>query len=178
VNQIQTLCVMGTFDNGANEAVRRMKHALKAQGISTDSYEPHITFGIYAGLDEESLITWTGSVAAQHKRIRILFNHFGFFPDARLCFLAPCSNFSLLELHASIHERYDECCLDKGCLYSLRKNNWVPHMSIASAEQGQEEKLLSSLWANFTPFTAEITQLKITASDRSKEIGVFELEPR
>ena len=176
MNQLRTLCVMGTFDDQANQEVYKIKEKLKEQGISVDAYEPHVTFGIYTELDEKSLLKWIGNIAAHHKKIQICFNHFGFFPDARLCFLAPCSSHSLLQLHSDIHDKYDNCCTDKGCLYSLKEKNWIPHMTIASVGHGQEEKLLSTLWENFLPFTAELTQLKITSSDSSEEVGVFELQ--
>lgn len=176
MNQLRTLCVMGTFDDETNQEVYKIKEKLKEQGISVDDgYEPHITFGIYTGVDEESLIRWVGNVSKQHKRIQICFNHFGFFPDARLCFLAPSSSYGLLELHSVIHEKYDSCCMDKGCLYSLEQKNWTPHMTIALVNQGQEESVLSILWENFSPFTAELTRLKITSSDTSDDLGVFEL---
>lgn len=176
MNQLRTLCVMGTFDSRTTQEVYQIKEKLKMQGITIDAYEPHITFGIYTELDEASLLKWVDKIAKQHKRIQICFNHFGFFSDARLCFLAPCSSYSLLELHSSIHEKYDNCCMDKGCLYSIKQKNWTPHMTIASVDLGQEEKLLSTLWENFSPFISELTRLKITASDTSKDIGVFELE--
>lgn len=176
MNQLRTLCVMGTFNSQANQEVWRIKDKLKTQGISVDIYEPHITFGIYTELDEKSLLQWIGQVAAQCKSVQIYFNHFGFFPDARLCFLAPGSSYDLLELHSYIHKKYDECCTEKGCLYSLKQNNWTPHMTISSVEPGQAGKLLAILWENFSPFAAELTRLKITSSDMSKDIGAFELQ--
>ncbi len=176
MNKLKTLCVMGIFDNQSNREVDKIKEKLKARGISVDAYEPHVTFGIYTELDEAILLEWISKIAAQHKRIKIHFNHFGFFPDARLCFLAPCSSYKLLDIHSSIHERYDNCCMDKGCLYSLKQKNWAPHMTIALADPGQEERLLSTLWESFSPFTAELTGLKITSSDTSKDVGVFELQ--
>ncbi|HCX62150.1 MAG TPA: hypothetical protein DHU59_06910 [Clostridiales bacterium] len=176
MNQLRTLCVMGTFDSQANKEVLLIKERLKAEGISTDIYEPHITFGIYTELDEASLIKWVSKVAEQHKKFKIYFNHFGFFPDAPFCFLAPSSSYNLLELHSGIREKYDNFCADKGCLYSLKQQKWTPHMTIASVEPGQEERLLSILWKNFSPFTAELTKLKITSSDTSEDVGVFELQ--
>lgn len=73
MNQLRTLCVMGTFDNQANQEVYRIKEKLKVQGISIDAYEPHVTFGIYAELDEASLLKWIGKIAAQHRRIQLCF---------------------------------------------------------------------------------------------------------
>ena len=178
LNQLRTLCVMGTFDSQSNQEVYRIKEILINQGISIDAYEPHITFGIYTDLDETELIKWIGQIAEQHKIFRLYFNHFGFFSDARLCFLAPCSSYDLLELHSDIHKKYDNCCTDKGCLYSLKQNNWIPHMTIASVDKGQEEKLLSILWNSFSPFTTELTQLKITSSDMSEDVAVFELQAK
>ena len=176
LNRLRTLCVMGTFDNQTNQEVTRIREILKKQDIAIDAYEPHITFGIYTGLEEISLFKWIGEVASQHKTTSILFNHFGFFSDARYCFLAPCSSYGLLELHSKIHEKYDNCCADKGCLYSLNQKNWVPHMTISSVASGQEETLLSILWREFSPFSAELKQLKITSSDSNKHVGVFELK--
>ncbi len=175
MNQLRTLCVMGTFDSKTNQEVFCMREQLKAQGICIDVYEPHITFGIYTALDETSLREWIGDIASEQKRIQLCFNYFGFFPDARLCFLAPCPSYDLLQLHSNIHKKYDACCMDAGCLYSLKQKSWAPHMTMASIEPGQAEKLLSLLRGAFSPFTAELTHLKITASDASQDIGVFEL---
>lgn len=172
----RTLCVMGTLDNKASQEVYRIKDSLESQGFTADAYEPHITFGIYTGLEEKSLIQWIGKIASQHKSFQICFNHFGFFPDARLCFLAPGSNRSLLALHSNIHKKYDEHCVDKGYLYSLKQNNWVPHITMAVVEPAQEAKALSIFWESFSPFAAEIIRLKITSSDMVEEVGVFELK--
>jgi 2'-5' RNA ligase len=176
LNPSRTLCVMGTFDGRANREVCRIKDKLQSQGIMPDTYEPHITFGIYTELDEARLVNWIGSVSAERRRIQTTFNHFGFFPDARFCFLAASASYNLLDLHAHIHQKYDEFCEKKGCLYSVKQNNWTPHMTIASVEQGQEGLLLSILWEDFFPFTAELTRLKITSSDMSQDLGVFELQ--
>ncbi|MFV0496772.1 MAG: 2'-5' RNA ligase family protein [Candidatus Fimivivens sp.] len=176
MNQIKTLCVMGTFDEQTNQRIRQIKEKLKAQNISIDAYEPHITFGIYTHLDEISLFKWISKVVAQHKRFPLSFRHFGFFPDSQFCFLVPCANYNLLELHSNIHEQFDSCCTDKGCLYSLNQKSWSPHMTIASVEPEQVETLFSILSENFSPFTAELMQLKITASDASKPIGIFDLK--
>jgi len=175
LDKSRTLCVMGTFDSQANQKVSRIKDRLKNQGISIDTYEPHVTFGIYTGLKEESLLQWIRKIASQYNSIHICFNHFGFFPDARLCFLAPGSSYSLMDIHSTIHEKFDNNCVDNGCLYALKQSNWVPHMTIASIEQGQEKILLSTLFKNFIPFEAEITKLKMTSSDMSEDIGAFEL---
>ncbi len=176
MSQLRTLCVMGTFDSQANREVYRIKEKLKIQGLSIDAYEPHITFGIYTHLDEAGLAKWVGQVSAQHKKIKIFFNHFGFFPDGRFCFLAPSSSYDLLELYSNIREKYDDYCTDKGCLYSLWQKNWVPHTTLASVEPGQEARLLSILWESFSPFAAELSQLKITSSDTSEDVAAFELQ--
>lgn len=176
LSHLKTLCVMGTFDSQANLAIYGIKERLKNQGISIDTYEPHLTFGIYTHLDEADLSGWVRQVSANHKKLRIYFNHFGFFPDGRFCFLSPSSSFSLLKLYSDIREKFDGYCTDKGCLYSLSQKNWVPHTTLAAVEPGQEAKLLSILWEGFSPFAAELKQLKITSSDTSQDIVVFELQ--
>ncbi|KAF5052784.1 2'-5' RNA ligase superfamily protein [anaerobic digester metagenome] len=176
MKQLRTLCVMGTFGNQFNEEIYRIEEKMKIQGITIDAYEPHISFGIYTKLNDADLLKWISTVALQHKRIQIYFNHFGFFPDSRLCFIAPCSNYNLLELHSDIHREYDTCCTDKGCLYSLQQKNWTPHMTIASVDPGQEQSLLSILWEGFSPLTGELTRLKVTSSDESQAIGSFDLQ--
>lgn len=176
MNQLRTLCVMGTFDNQANREVSRMKEKLKTQGFAVDTYEPHITFGIYTALDEAPLLEWIDRIAAQHQSIALCFNHFGFFPDARVCFLTPCPSADLLRLHSNIHEKYDSCCTDKGCLYSLEQKSWAPHTTLATVEPGQAEQLLSTFREVFSPFTAKLTRLKITSSETSEDLGVFDLQ--
>lgn len=166
---------MGTFDDAANQAVSRIKEQLKARGIGADTYEPHVTFGIYTGLEETPLLEWVAEVAARHRRIPLCFNHFGFFPDACTCFLAPCPDDALLRLHSDIRRQYDDRCTDKGCLYSLEQKNWAPHMTVASIEPGQAEGLLSVFREGFSPFTAVLTELKITSSEREGALGAFRL---
>ena len=167
---------MGTFDNRTNQEILRIKEKIKAQGIPVDAYEPHITFGIYTELEEAVLLEWIGEVSANLRSIQLCFNHFGFFPDTRLCFLAPCASYDLLALHTAIHQKYDSCCTDKGCLYSLNQKNWTPHMTVAAVEPGQEEKLLSTIWGSFCPLTAQLVHLKITSSDTNKIVGMFDLK--
>jgi len=166
---------MGTFDDKANREAARLKGILAARGILTDAYEPHITFGIYTEMDDGELLKWIGEVSAGQRSIQIILNHFGFFPDSRLCFLAPGITKGLMELHTEIHKKYDSFCTDRGCLYSAREDSWVPHMTIATIEPGQEEASLRALLEEFTPFTAEIIRLKITSSDMEEELGEFEL---
>ena len=176
MKEIRTLCVMGTFDSQANEEVLRIKEKLKAQGITVDANEPHVTFGIYTELEAESLLDWIAEVSKHLKRIPLCFNHFGFFSDCQICFLAPCSSFELLDLHSRIHKKYDSCCTDKGCLYSLKEKNWTPHMTLASIEPGQEGILVGTLCECFSSITAELTQIKITDSETSEVIGEFNLQ--
>ncbi len=175
LDEQRTLCVMGVFDGEANREVKRLKDILTGRGITPDSQEPHMTFGIYTGLDDGELLGWIGKAAAKQESLKISLNHFGFFPDSRYCFLAPGITKGLMELHGKIHEKYDNYCTDKGCLYSLREKAWVPHMTLAAIEPGQEEALLTAMWEGFKPFTAEIGRLKVTSSDMEEEMGEFGL---
>ena len=176
MDKLQTLCVMGILDGEANDKVFRLKTRLSELGIAVDDYEPHITFGIYTGLDQDKLKQWIKRISEKHKRISLQINHFGFFPDTRLCFLAPGANRGLLNLYEDIHKQYDDCCSDKGCLYSLKQSNWVPHMTIAAIEPHQTAKILSNLWAHFSPFSAEMVRLKISSSDDPVDAGTFDLK--
>ena len=64
MNQLRTLCVMGTFDGETNREVARIKEKLKARGLIVDGYEPHITFGIYTELNSQ--VCLSGSVLLRH----------------------------------------------------------------------------------------------------------------
>ncbi|HAQ41903.1 MAG TPA: hypothetical protein DCM73_14465 [Clostridiales bacterium] len=80
------------------------------------------------------------NIAKKYKRIQVCFNHFGFFSDDRTLFLEPRPSYSPLDLHSSIHEKYDNCCTDKRCLYSLKQKNWIPHMTVASVDRGRRKR--------------------------------------
>lgn len=175
MNRSRTLCVMGTFDQRANHTVTYLKERLRMQGIAVDAYEPHITLGIYTGVEAAPLCAWAEGVAAQHQGISLCFNHFGFFPDAAHCFIAPCPSEALLRLHCDIRQKYDDCCIDRDCLYSLHQKSWAPHMTLATLAPGQAERLLDIFRADFSPFTAELIRLKITASDTSEHLAEFDL---
>jgi 2'-5' RNA ligase len=167
---------MGTFDARAAGEVEKIKRKLLAGGFQPDAYEPHVTFGIYSGVDDASLLGWIEPIAARRHAFTLNFDHIGFFPGAPYCFLAPSASRALIALHAKIHERFDHCCTDKDCLYSLSRNNWTPHMTLASAAPAQAGVLLSILWESFVPFKADLTHLKVTSTAPDRNLGVFALK--
>lgn len=175
MNPLRTLCVMGTLGSPAAGKIETLRDKLRARGFSPDAYEPHVTFGIYSGLGEADLLEWIAPVAARHKPLPLLFDHFGFFPDPPCCFLAPAASAALIALHEEIHQKFDGFCSDRGCLYPFGLSGWTPHLTLAAAEPARADGMCAVLFENFVPFAAELTRLVITATEPDEQLGAFAL---
>jgi 2'-5' RNA ligase len=90
-------------------------------------------------------------------------------------FAAPSVTQELLDMHAKIHARYDDLCFDKSCLYSLRDNKWVPHITLAAPKDCPSQDMLAVILDEFTPFEGEITHIRITEQEPLVEVASFEL---
>ena len=166
---------MGTFDPQAADKIKNIGRLLQSRGFVPDAYEPHVTFGIYTGLQEADLLGWVAPLAEKSEPVGLYFDHFGSFPGTSLCFLAPSASAALIALHARIHQKFDHCCTDKGCLYSLGEKSWTPHTTLASFEPEQIGALYSVLSERFSPFPASVTRLVVTATEPDEVLGTFAL---
>ena len=171
----KTLCVMGTFDALAESRFEAIKAKIRASGCEVDAQLPHLTFGIYSGVGRAEMARFIGDVAENLNKTRLFFGHVGVFPESEVLFAAPGVTQELLDMHAKIHARYDDFCFDKDCLYSLRDNKWIPHITLAMPRDCPAQDVLAVILDGFTPFEGEITRIRITEQEPLTLVASFEL---
>ena len=171
----KTLCVMGTLDALAESRFEAIKAKIRASGCEVDDQPPHLTFGIYSGVGRAEMARFIGDVAKGLSKTQLFFGHVGVFPDSDVLFAAPSVTQELLDMHAKIHARYDDNCFDKDCLYSLRDNKWIPHITLAMPRDCQAQDVLAVILDGFTPFEGAITHIRITEQEPLVEVASFAL---
>ena len=171
----KTLCVMGTFDAETERRFEAVKAEIRRSGCEVDAQPPHITFGIYSGVGRAQMTRFIEGIASNLQKTRLFFGYVGVFPESGVLFAAPGVTQELLDMHASIHARYDDFCFDKNCLYSLRESKWVPHITLATPINFQAQDVLGIILEKFTPFSGEITRIRITEQEPLVEIASFAL---
>jgi hypothetical protein len=172
----KTLCIMGLFDQTANEAFLALRHLLAQHGFETDDQPPHLTFGIYDGIDRNAFSAWIAERVARQQQLRLSFHHIGIFQTG-IVFAEPCANANLLDLHKRLHGKYDQACVATNCLYSLKYKSWVPHTTLLAAPQAELCRAIPLLLDHFPPIQATITHLAITEFPPMETIKTFSLQP-
>ncbi|MGE4354103.1 MAG: 2'-5' RNA ligase family protein [Oscillospiraceae bacterium] len=170
----KTLCVMGLFDDNANDAFNRLFDRLAKHGIELTDQEPHLTFGIYNRLDADKLLSWISDIAKIQPAVDVYFNHIGLFVPG-ICIAEPCANSELLNLHRHIHLRFDQDCLSTNCLFSLKSKSWIPHTTLAVLPSDKVGHFIPAVLEEFVPFHATITALSITERAPLKYLQKFPL---
>lgn len=172
----KTLCIMGLFDQAAFDAFLRLRRLLTQNGFETDNQPPHLTFGIYDGIDEEEFSDWIAGMLAPQHAIPLVFHHIGVFQSGTV-FAEPCASMDLLDLHRRLYAKYDRACLDANCLYSLKANRWVPHATLLTVpSQAELSRAIPVLLNGFSPIKATITRLAITRFPPMETVRVFPLQ--
>lgn len=171
----KTLCVMGLFDRAASDAFLELRDLLARNGFETDDQPPHLTFGIYDGVDRDAFSSWIGNSVVGQREIRLTFHHIGMFQPGTV-FAGPCASMELLSLHRRLHGRYDQSCVAANCLYSLKSKSWVPHTTLFTAPQTELCRATPLLLDHFSPIEATITQLAITQDPPMETIRIFPLQ--
>ncbi len=171
----KTLCIMGLFDQAATDAFLELRHLLAQHGFETDDQPPHLTFGIYDGIDRNEFSNWISDNVSRQQQVQLAFHHIGVFQSGTV-FAEPCASTSLLNLHKRLHGKYDQACVAANCLYSLKYKSWVPHTTLLTAPQSELCRAISLLLDRFSPIQATITQLALTEFPPMETIDTFSLQ--
>jgi hypothetical protein len=62
---------MGTFDPTTERRFEAIKEKIRASGCEVDDQTPHITFGIYSGIDRAEMARYIEEVAGHLVRTRL-----------------------------------------------------------------------------------------------------------
>jgi hypothetical protein len=120
------------LDDQAAAVVRRVWHDLEDVGIAymaRSGARPHVSVGIWEGLDPGAGEAELGLFAAASAPLPITLASVGFFPQVAI-FLAPTVTQQLLALQAELHRRFTRVGTSPWEHY--RPGAWVPHCTLAT----------------------------------------------
>jgi len=120
------------FDSQTEETIRGLWKKLAAIGVDflfLTKQRPHLTLGIYKGLDLEQTDQTLTEVSAKTAVIPISFQYVGVFPTTRSIFLGPVLNEPLTTLHETIYQALKPHADMPNFSYYL-PDHWVPHCGI------------------------------------------------
>lgn len=167
--------VAGLFDENTNAIFKSIKSSLKKQQLLCNELQPHITIGVYEDLELDKFLSWVEQFAKTHFMLDIYFNHIGFF-DEEMCFIAPRTDYQLLDFHKDFHLKYDDFCGEAGYYYAYSTNQWSPHSTIVYGSPTEVLKSFVALKKEFKPFKGRLARLSVCELNPMKEIATFELK--
>ncbi len=121
--------------------------------------EPHITLGVYDGVDGEPLVEALERFSDGLKPLAVTLSSLGLFPGpASVLFAAPVVSAELLALHRDFHAITASARL--ACSPYYLPGNWVPHVTLGERlrpdEAGAATTEAMGLWR---PLTVELHRI-------------------
>ncbi|MYB92678.1 2'-5' RNA ligase family protein [Candidatus Poribacteria bacterium] len=156
------------FDPSTEERIRDVWKAIDEAGISDSmpkgGYRPHVSLGVCAHLDTDSLAQELSTFAASVAPFRLLFPNIGVFSTSEgVVFLGVTVTEALLSVHAAFHEIFKKHAEDQREYYTV--GQWVPHCTLAF---GLSE-------AQIVEAVTLCRQIDLPTSTKVREIGVVEV---
>jgi len=111
------LCVMAGYDDNTEKLLADIQNKLYENGFDgnhTKGLPQHITLGTFPVDKESDIVALVTKIANETRQFEITFNHIGIFGGSKVLFIAPDTNYSLLQLK----ENFGECF------------NWTPHTTM------------------------------------------------
>lgn len=142
------LCVMAGYDEATENYLAGIQQKLYDRGYigeHTKNLPQHITLGTFALEREEEIQELVCSVAQEAKSFSITFNHVGIFGGAKVLFVAPDPNQSLLELKQLFGNSYD----------------WTPHTTLLIDQPERIYEALPVVMEEFKAFEGKVTSLHL-----------------
>lgn len=159
------------FDPATETAIREVWRELADRGIAPYLYRsanrPHMTLGIYRGIDLPSVRYCLAHLAGARSPLPVSFPSFGIFPGSEpTIFLGPIVTQSLLDLHLAIDKVFSNLVEYPDFDY-YRPGHWVPHAALATEFDG----------AHLNEAMDICQKLPIPLNGEVCEIGLVEMRP-
>lgn len=151
---------MGLLDEESNQKFNDLNFMMENEGIKTIDLPPHMTLGTYKNIGEQELLQYVKDFASKYNPIPLKFSHLGIFED-NVLFVEPKVTKQLLDFHADLHQKHDECYSRNGYFYSLISNSWIPHISVSIGNRIKTLDALEVMLDNFRPFDGYLTSIAI-----------------
>lgn len=142
------LCVMVGYDDATENYLAEIQQKLYDKGYTgehTKNLPQHITLGTFEVEREEELKELVCKVAQEMKAFPITFNHVGVFGGARVLFIAPDTNQSLLELKRKFGDNH----------------GWTPHTTMLIDLTERIYEAMPIVMEEFQAFEGKVTSLHI-----------------
>ncbi len=171
--------VIGLLDENSQNIFHTLWRQLAAKGLESraaaDGLPPHVTFAIYEGLTDETLLSWVEAFSQKEVQLEVSFNHIGTFTDQAV-FLAPRVSEELLAFHRRYHSCLEEYHGQTGWLFTPSSGEWVPHATVMHNSPAENKAAVPYIMEQFAPFKAKIESLAVYKFYPSCRLAVFPLK--
>ena len=144
----KALYIMAGYDDKTEKYLSNIQNNLYERGFigtHTKNIPQHITLGSFSTEKEEELKILLYELSKQIKPFEITFNHIGIFGGSKVLFVAPDTNYKLIELKERFGDSY----------------NWTPHTTMIIDKPDTIVEALPYLMKDFTAFEGKITSLHL-----------------
>ena len=140
------LCVMAGYDEATENylaGIQQKLYDIGYIGEHTKNLPQHITLGTFELEREEEIKALVRRIAKETKAFSITFNHVGIFGGAKVLFVAPDPNRSLLELKQLFGD----------------SDGWTPHTTMLIDQPERIYEALPVVMEEFKAYKGKVTSL-------------------
>ena len=159
----KALYILAGYDDKTEEYLSSIQNKLYERGFTgthTKNIPQHITLGSFSTDKESELKNLLQDLSKQIKPFEITFNHIGIFGGSRVLFVAPDTNYKLLELKERFGDSYD----------------WTPHTTMIIDNPDTIFEALPLVMKEFTAFAGKIASLHLYEFFPTRHILSVEFE--
>ena len=159
----KALYILAGYDDKTEEYLSSIQNKLYERGFTgthTKNIPQHITLGSFSTDKESELKNLLQDLSKQIKPFEITFNHIGIFGGSKVLFVAPDTNYKLLELKERFGDSYD----------------WTPHTTMIIDNPDTIFEALPLVMKEFTAFAGKIASLHLYEFFPTRHILSVEFE--
>ena len=159
----KALYILAGYDDKTEKYLSSIQNKLYEHGFigtHTKNIPQHITLGSFSTDKESELKKLLQDLSKEMKSFEITFNHIGIFGGSKVLFVAPDTNYKLLELKERFGDSYD----------------WTPHTTMIIDDPDTIFEALPLVMKEFTAFEGKVTSLHLYEFFPTRHILTVDLE--
>lgn len=152
------ISVLWVPDEKTGERLTRMHRAYARAAGTNEGCFPHVSLGVYYGIDAETLRRHTRAFAREVHPFWIRYEKLALLSDAVIALMARADG-ALMALHQKYHGALDGYADE---WTSLSGGNYKPHTTMLHMKDGGAGAFFDAVDAGFEPFDARIVGLALS----------------
>ncbi len=173
------------FDGTTEQTITNIRKVIADAGYaprkSSYRYRPHVSLGIYEGIDLEEAEPVLQQFAESHPAFPVNFPNVGMFmAQNQVIFIGVTVTQHLLKLHKAFHDQFDVHTISVRDYY--RPNRWTPHCTLVdqlpSEDIPQVLSLCQPVLSTILNQSGTITSIGTVELSTGREVFRFPLYPK